>query len=356
MSLYNKYRPRIFSEVLGQEHVVRPLRNAAINNSLSHAFLFVGSRGTGKTSVARVLSRIVNCLNPKNGEPCNVCKSCSNILNGITPDVVEVDAASNRGIDDVLAIIERASFSPMELKKKVHIIDEIYQLTPSAKDALLKIIEEPPSHVMFILATTEAHKVPSTIRSRCQKFDFVTATILNIIIYLKSIADKEKIKYSDIAVSSIAKLANGSFRDGVTLLENVIAWSNNIDDVSVRSTFGIPQQKHIQSAVKAILCNDKKAILENSLEWNISYSSDMFITSTIELLYETICQAIINDKPAIFNVNLDVVIDTMKHLAITWKAFDIIVDTLALELVLLDSAFYVESRCKEIVINETDKL
>ena len=139
MSLYNKYRPRIFSEVLGQEHVVRPLRNAAINNSLSHAFLFVGSRGTGKTSVARVLSRIVNCLNPKNGEPCNVCKSCSNILNGITPDVVEVDAASNRGIDDVLAIIERASFSPMELKKKVYIIDEIHQLTPSAKSQAISL-------------------------------------------------------------------------------------------------------------------------------------------------------------------------------------------------------------------------
>ena len=240
-ALYRKYRPRCFQDVAGQEHVTETLRRQIIGDRLSHAYLFVGTRGTGKTSCAKILSRAVNCLAPVDGEPCNKCMACLGIENGSILDVLELDAASNNGVDNVRALREEAIYTPASVKKRVYIIDEVHMLTGAAFNALLKILEEPPEHLLFILATTELHKVPATILSRCQRFSFKRLSAAAIAARLKLIAKSEGLALTGEAAEKLAALADGSMRDGVSLLDQC-ASDMTIDLQRVLDTIGLAGQ------------------------------------------------------------------------------------------------------------------
>jgi DNA polymerase-3 subunit gamma/tau len=224
--LYLKYRPQTLSDLIGQENVTQTLLNSFNNQRLSHAYLLVGPRGTGKTSTARILAKMVNCTGKE--FPCNKCSSCVSITDGSNMDIIEIDAASNRGIDDIRSLRENIKLSPSESKKKIYIIDEVHMLTTEAFNALLKTLEEPPAHVMFILATTEAAKIPQTILSRVQRLDFNLASVKDLVKALQKVADSEKLKVDPEALENIAKAAQGSFRDGVKLLDQIASSNTEI--------------------------------------------------------------------------------------------------------------------------------
>lgn len=223
-ALYRKFRPLTFSEFVGQEHITRTLKNQIIAGRVGHAYLFNGGRGTGKTSAAKVLARAINCLNPKDGEPCNECEICKGILNGSLTDVVEMDAASNNSVEDIRQIRDEVNFLPTRAKYRVYIIDEVHMLSTGAFNALLKTLEEPPSYVIFILATTEAHKIPITILSRCQRYDFKRISIDTIADRLRELVTRENVEAEDKALRYIAKMADGSMRDALSLLDQCIAF------------------------------------------------------------------------------------------------------------------------------------
>ena len=218
-ALYRKWRPRSFDDVIGQSHITETLKRQVDSGRLSHAYLFVGTRGTGKTTCAKILSRAVNCESPVNGNPCNKCPSCLGIESGSILDVVELDAASNNGVDNVRALRDEAVYSPAAVKKRVYIVDEVHMLSPSAFNALLKILEEPPAHLMFILATTELHKIPATILSRCQRFSFKRILPTDIAKRLKFVSSKEDINLTDDGAELLARLADGAMRDALSLLD-----------------------------------------------------------------------------------------------------------------------------------------
>ena len=222
MSLYLKYRPQGFETIVGQEHIVTTLMNAIKKNALTHAYLFSGSRGTGKTSLARIVAKSLNCLNiQKEYEPCNECENCESINSGRLVDLIEIDAASNRGIDEIRELRDKIVFAPTQGKVKIYIIDEVHMLTKEAFNALLKTLEEPPEHAYFILATTEAHKIPETIISRCQQFNFKRIEIEDIVKRLEVIGKEEKIKYDNESLKIIARMANGGLRDAIGLFEQM---------------------------------------------------------------------------------------------------------------------------------------
>ena len=218
-ALYRKYRPNSFDSVYGQDHITSILRHEALNDSVSHAYLFSGSRGTGKTTCAKILAKSVNCLNLKDGNPCNECANCLAIDEGTTTDVIEMDAATNTGVDYIRDLRENVMFTPAMLKKRVYIIDEAHMLSDSAFNALLKTIEEPPEHVLYIFATTEQHKIPATIISRCQRFEFRRISLNSLVDRLLFIAKNEGIKLSDEGAKIIAKTAQGGMRDAISLME-----------------------------------------------------------------------------------------------------------------------------------------
>lgn len=235
IALYRNYRPTKFSEVAGQKHIIKTLKNAVINDKISHAYIFSGQRGIGKTTIARILAKAVNCLNPLNGEPCNECVNCKRIINNETSDIIEIDAASNNGVDEMRSLLEKVNFLPSNLKRKVYIIDEVHMLSMSAFNALLKTLEEPPTHIMFILATTEPHKIPMTILSRCQRFDFKQLSNLEIVNRLKEINQAEQIDIEEEALYAIAESSEGGMRDAVSTLDQVNSFANQtitIDDVN----------------------------------------------------------------------------------------------------------------------------
>ncbi len=225
-ALYRKWRPTIFDDVIGQAHITDTLKNQIKENKVAHAYLFTGTRGTGKTSTAKIFSRAVNCLNSKDGNPCNECDICKNILNDTVLDIIEIDAASNTGVDNIRSVIEQVQYAPTVGKYKVYIIDEVHMLSGGAFNALLKTLEEPPAHVIFILATTETHKVPATILSRCQRIDFKTITVEDISSRILYILDKEKIEAEREAIDYISYLGQGSMRDSLSILEQCLSFSN----------------------------------------------------------------------------------------------------------------------------------
>lgn len=261
-ALYRKYRPQTFDDVVGQTAVTQTLKNQLINNRLSHAYLFTGTRGTGKTTCAKILAKAVNCENPLDGNPCNCCPSCRSIDSGACMDVLEIDAASNNGVDNVRSLRDDAIYTPAEVKKRVYIIDEVHMLSISAFNALLKIIEEPPEHLLFILATTELHKVPATILSRCQRFSFRRILPEDIVDRLNYIAYKENIPLEQDAAAYLARLADGGMRDAVSLLDQCAsAASGKIDTEQVCRTLGLAGTRSTAELMQAIGAHDSAKAL-----------------------------------------------------------------------------------------------
>ena len=237
-ALYRKYRPSAFEDVVGQEHITETLKNQVAAGRLSHAYLFVGTRGTGKTTCAKILAKAVNCQHPVNGDPCNECPSCVGINNGSILDVVELDAASNNGVENIRAIRDEAIYTPSEVRKRVYIVDEVHMLSTAAFNALLKILEEPPEHLIFILATTELHKVPATILSRCQRYSFKRLTVEDISKRLDWVAKQENIALTKDASMLLARLADGAMRDGLSLLDQCRS-TDTIDEAQVMACIGL---------------------------------------------------------------------------------------------------------------------
>ena len=254
-ALYRKWRPQTFDQVVGQQHITETLKNQVRTGRLSHAYLFIGTRGTGKTTCARILAKAVNCEHPVDGNPCGVCPACRGISDGSVLDVVELDAASNNGVDNVRALREEAVFTPASVRKRVYIIDEVHMLSASAFNALLKILEEPPEHLMFILATTELQKVPATILSRGQRHSFRRIDTPDIAEYLEYIAKQENFKLSHEAAELIARLADGGVRDALSLLDQCSA-SATIDLEAVYSAMGLAGNRRTAQLMSSILDHD----------------------------------------------------------------------------------------------------
>ena len=297
-ALYRKFRPLTFSEIVGQDHITRTLKNQIISGRVGHAYLFNGGRGTGKTSAAKVLARAINCLNPKDGEPCNECEICKGALNGSLTDIVEMDAASNNGVEDIRAIREEVNFLPTKAKYRVYIIDEVHMLSIGAFNALLKTLEEPPEHVKFILATTEPQRLPATILSRCQRFDFKRISNDNIIKRLKIVCKESNIEISEEAMQMIAVLAEGAMRDALSILERCVQdGENKIDENKIRDLVGIPKITYVHNIVEGLVDYDVDKSLQGvdivlnegkditNLLWEmIKYVKDILVFKTSKKL------------------------------------------------------------------------
>ena len=310
-ALYRKFRPLTFSEMVGQEHITRTLRNQIMANRVGHAYLFNGGRGTGKTSSAKILARAINCLNPKDGEPCNECEICKSALNGSLTDIVEMDAASNNSVEDIRSIREEVNFLPTKAKYRVYIIDEVHMLSTGAFNALLKTLEEPPEHVKFILATTEPQKLPATILSRCQRFDFKRISNEDVIKRLEIVCKESQIEITEGALNIIAVLSEGAMRDALSILERCIQdGEKRIDEDKIKDLVGIPKLEYVHSIINAILeYNLEDAInatedilnqgkdLDNFLWEMIKYVKDILIFKACGLadLYTDKEKALIKD-------------------------------------------------------------
>lgn len=261
-AIYRKWRPMIFDDIVGQTHITKTLKNQIVSGTVGHAYLFCGTRGTGKTSCAKVLSRAVNCLHPNNGNPCNECEICRGIIDGSIMDITEMDAASNNGVDDIRYIKDDLNFVASNAKYTVYIIDEVHMLSTAAFNALLKTLEEPPENVIFILATTEAHKVPQTILSRCQRFDFRRISNDDIIVRMKEISHGDGYDISDDAYRMLARLADGSLRDGLSIMERVISSSGSkITAEDIVNTLGISTRESVFELTDAIINGDSAAVI-----------------------------------------------------------------------------------------------
>lgn len=286
--LARKWRPSRFDDVKGQDHVVKTLKNSIINNRLGSAYIFSGSRGVGKTSVARVLAKAICCPNQKDGEPCNECTSCLEITKGSAIDIQEIDGASNNGVDSIREIRENIMYPPVSSKYKIYIIDEVHMLSNSAFNALLKTLEEPPAHGFFIFATTEPHKIPQTIVSRCQSFDFKKLSIDDIVETISSIVEKEGISASKQALSSIAREAKGSLRDSLSILDQVISYAGKtFEQNEVQAILGFVDRNVVFDIVKGILDNDpKKCISLSKKLFNEAYDVEKISETMIEIFKE----------------------------------------------------------------------
>lgn len=282
-ALYRKYRPLSFDDVVGQSHITDVLKSQVDSGKLSHAYLFVGTRGTGKTSCAKILSKAVNCLNPQNGNPCNKCAACVGISDGSILDVIEIDAASNNKVEDARLLRSEAIYSPAGVKKRVYIIDEVHMLTTAAFNALLKIIEEPPAHLVFILATTELHKVPITILSRCQRFGFRRISSDEISERILNIADKENINLETEASELIARLSEGSLRDAISILDQC-SMSQTVSLETVFDTMGILGRSEAISLYKAAIVGNVSEVLSiYRKNWNLGKDPAAILSELLAL-------------------------------------------------------------------------
>ena len=253
-ALYREWRPKTFNDVVGQEHITTTLKNQILNNRIAHAYLFCGTRGTGKTSTAKVFAKALNCLNLKEGEPCNKCEMCRKINEGLAIDVTELDAASNNGVDKIRDIIDDVKYPPQESKYKVYIMDEVHMLSAGAVNAFLKTLEEPPNNVIFILATTDPQKLPITILSRCQRFDFKRINNSEITARLKKIIDDQNMLADDKSLNLIARVSDGAMRDSLSILDQAISMGNgNVDYNTVVSMLGLVTNEHLFNLTNAVI-------------------------------------------------------------------------------------------------------
>jgi DNA polymerase-3 subunit gamma/tau len=253
LALYRKYRPRTFDEVIGQEHIVKTLINQIKLDKISHAYLFCGSRGTGKTSTAKIFAKAINCINPKNSSPCGECDVCKS-LDGTNIDVLEIDAASNNGVDEIRDLREKVKYPPVVGKYKVYIIDEVHMLSTSAFNALLKTLEEPPAHTVFVLATTEVHKLPATILSRCLRFDFKLVSLEELSSLLKKVLDSENVKYDEQAINIIARAGEGSVRDTLSIADRCVSFAGDeLTYQKVLAVLGVSEREILIKIANEIL-------------------------------------------------------------------------------------------------------
>jgi len=287
VSFYRKWRPQKFSEIIGQEHIIQTLQNSITKNKISHSYIFCGPKGTGKTSMARIFAKALNCARGPSTEPCNNCDNCTSITAGINVDVIEIDAASNRGIDDIRELRDKVKYLPVNLRKKVYIIDEAHQITTAAFNAFLKVLEEPPEHVVFIMATTEPHEVIPTIMSRCQRFDFEPVPVAKIKKRISEIASNENIDITESAVDLIAKHADGSLRDADGILEQLSSFGDTkitVDDVI--SLLGIIDREMLFELTNIILeKNLNQALLFIKRITSSSINLKIFTSEFLEHLY-----------------------------------------------------------------------
>ena len=283
--LYRKWRPQTFEEVYGQPHITATLKNELVSGRVAHAYLFTGSRGTGKTTCAKILSKAVNCLSPHDGDPCNECEICRGIDNGSVLDVIEIDAASNNGVDNIRDLREEANYTPSRGKYRVYIIDEVHMLSTGAFNALLKTLEEPPAHVIFILATTEVHKLPATILSRCQRFDFKRIQPETMSVRLKQVAQLEGMELDDDAAILIARIADGALRDGLSILDQCAGRSKKIDSALVSEVAGLAGREALYKLTDCICTqNSSSAMTVISELYQNSYDMERLCVEMINHL------------------------------------------------------------------------
>ena len=309
-ALYRVYRPQTFQDVVGQEHVTITLRNALRESRLSHAYLFNGPRGTGKTSAAKIMAKAVNCEQPIDGEPCNQCETCKAISNGSVTDVLEIDAASNRGVEEIRDIRDKVKFAPSDVRYKVYIIDEVHMLTTEAFNALLKTLEEPPSHVIFILATTEPHKLPATIISRCQRFDFHRIPLKVMVNLLQKICESQGVRVEEQALQLVAKMAEGGARDALSLLDQAISYSKDeVRASDIMQITGTVAQTYFSVLAHHIVRCDVAQVMEQFdqvmvqgkdpeqfLHDFLYYYRDMLLLKTAPQLEEIVERTMIDDQ------------------------------------------------------------
>jgi len=355
---YRKWRPQALSEVFGQEHVTQTLRNALALGRIAHAYLFCGPRGTGKTSTGRILAKAVNCLNLKDGEPCNVCSMCQTVNQGKALDIIEIDAASNRGIDEIRDLREKVNYAPNLAQYKVYIIDEVHMLTEAASNALLKTLEEPPAHVIFVLATTEPHKVLPTILSRCQRFDFHRLSQSAVISKLNSICKKENIDIEPETLRLIARATTGSLRDAENLLEQLVAYfGHKIELTQAQAMLGISNDLRVKELAHHIVNEDIAAGLQTVNAVNgdgldlrqfnrslVDYLRNMLLVkSGSEGIVDVTQDDLIEMKAFVANTTLDHLLKAIK----AFGAIDLRLDnysTLPLELALIECMLLQEEK------------
>ena len=305
-ALYRTYRPHSFDTVVGQKHIVQTLQNALTQHKVSHAYLFCGPRGTGKTTVAKLVAKSVNCLNPSEA-PCNHCENCTGIQQGNHPDVIEIDAASNNGVDQIRELIEKVKYAPLQAKYKVYIIDEVHMLSQGAFNALLKTLEEPPAHVIFILATTEPHKVLPTIISRCQRYDFTRVSQKDIQGRIEEVLTKENIKFDHEATRLISQLSDGGVRDALSILEQVIAYSeDNLTAQHVNEIYGIATTQDKLQLLKAVQRQDV-ALLMAEIEEITQKNIDIrrLTNDLMELLKESVIYTYTKDAKLLMKLTVE---------------------------------------------------
>lgn len=305
-ALYRKFRPKVFEEVIGQEHLTNTLRNQMLTDNVAHAYLFSGIRGTGKTSTAKIFARALNCLNPDDGNPCNVCENCKQALSDNAIDIIEIDAASNNGVDDIRDLREKVKYPPSKMKYKIYIIDEVHMLSIGAFNALLKTLEEPPSYVIFIFATTELHKIPATIISRCQKFELKRIQLKDIENLMARICDASGFTYDDLALEQIARLADGAARDSLSILDQCFAANEDkhITMQVLNDVLGLVTESVIFDLVEGLYQGNSKKVL-SLLNDVISSGKDIkrFTNQLIEYLRYLMLVKISTDLSDLVNVS-----------------------------------------------------